>query len=240
MIDQDPNSSNNGLKTSLAHVTCRSVLLESEIKMVEKKKAEETPPKQEISNRSRILLCAFDEMYEHGFQGMRIENILKETKLGKGAIYHHFSSKQALGYAVVDEILVVTSKNQLSGLNTSDDPMALFCELLLNHANNCTKTDIVKGCPLNNLAQEMAGIDSGFQERLSLIFDQRHDFLTLALKRGKALGQIREDVQEWTVAAYILRSIQGCVGTAKCMQSPEMFTDLINVLCGYIEGLRIR
>jgi len=31
------------------------------------------------TNRDKILLSAFNEMYQHGYQGMRIEAVLKAT-----------------------------------------------------------------------------------------------------------------------------------------------------------------
>ena len=70
-------------------------------------KASGTPAKAKAteSARSRILRAAFEEIYRHGYQGTRVDAILAETGLTKGAFYHHFSSKQDLGYAVVDEFL---------------------------------------------------------------------------------------------------------------------------------------
>ncbi len=37
--------------------------------------------------RSRLIAAAFYEIYENGFQGMRVEEILKRTGLKKGALY---------------------------------------------------------------------------------------------------------------------------------------------------------
>lgn len=56
--------------------------------------------------RTRILEAAHEEIYQHGYQGMRIEAILQKTNLAKGALYHHFPNKLSLGYAVVEEILM--------------------------------------------------------------------------------------------------------------------------------------
>ena len=55
--------------------------------------------------RSRLVQAAFEEIYENGFQGMRIDEILTRTGLKKGALYHHFQSKADLAYAVIDEII---------------------------------------------------------------------------------------------------------------------------------------
>jgi TetR/AcrR family transcriptional repressor of nem operon len=56
--------------------------------------------------RTRILEAAREEIFQNGYQGMRIDAILQKTKLAKGALYHYFPNKLALGYAVVDEVLM--------------------------------------------------------------------------------------------------------------------------------------
>ena len=188
--------------------------------------------------REKILLSAFDEMYEHGYQGMRIENILATTGLAKGALYHHFESKKVLGYAVVDEVIFAAFKNHLSPLESADDPLECYCDMIERDSNFCSKQDILRGCPLNNLAQEMSGLDEGFQKRLSSVFTYWTSTLASAVKRGKMLGQVKHTVNENAVALFIVSSIQGCIGTSKCIQSDEIFKELMVILLDYVKSLR--
>ena len=53
--------------------------------------------------REKLLHSAFEEILQHGFQGMRVDEVLLKAELKKGAFYHHFRSKTELGYCVVDE-----------------------------------------------------------------------------------------------------------------------------------------
>ena len=55
--------------------------------------------------RERLLRAAFQEMHRSGFRGADMNAILAAARVTKGALYHHFDSKEALGYAVVDEVL---------------------------------------------------------------------------------------------------------------------------------------
>lgn len=189
--------------------------------------------------RERIIVAAFNEMHEHGYQGMRIENILKETHLAKGALYYYFPSKKKLGYAVVDEILFERLKQQLSLLDSADDPMQIMCELMNTCCDSISSEDISLGCPLNNLIQEMTSLDEGFQKRLLGIFTYWQESIARALEKGKQQGQIKPDVNSDIVAAFIISSMQGCKGTAKNMQSQDMLRNLLGTLCQYIDSLRI-
>ena len=55
--------------------------------------------------RARLLQAAFREVHRSGFQSAGIDTILAATNVTKGALYHHFDSKEALGYAIVEEIV---------------------------------------------------------------------------------------------------------------------------------------
>src|SRR5262249_24063527 len=57
------------------------------------------------TTRQLILRTAFEEFYRYGFQAGSLNRIIDQTGLTKGALFHHFASKQELGYAVVDEII---------------------------------------------------------------------------------------------------------------------------------------
>ena len=76
--------------------------------------------RQPDQTRRRILEAAFKAMYRNGFQGMRLDEVIAATELTKGALYHHFPNKRALGYAVVDEILYgQVDENWLSPLRST-------------------------------------------------------------------------------------------------------------------------
>ena len=55
--------------------------------------------------RELLLQAAFREVHRSGFQSAGIDTILAATDVTKGALYYHFESKEALGYAIVEEII---------------------------------------------------------------------------------------------------------------------------------------
>ena len=77
------------------------------------------------------------EMYRSGFRSASLDAILSDTGVTKGALYHHFPNKTALGYAVVDEIVghwIV--KKWIEGLGQADDPITA----VISHAMTLTWT----------------------------------------------------------------------------------------------------
>jgi TetR/AcrR family transcriptional regulator, transcriptional repressor for nem operon len=55
--------------------------------------------------RELLLQAAFEEMYRSGFRSADLDAIPPAAGVTKGALYCHFDNKEALGYAVVDEII---------------------------------------------------------------------------------------------------------------------------------------
>lgn len=194
-------------------------------------------PKAELT-RERILQAAFEEMHQHGYQGMRVDSILKKTQLAKGALYHHFPNKKSLGYAVVDEHLLTRSSEMAEKLSQAENPLEGICELLTHICEQSTPEDILLGCPVCNLSQEMSSLDDGFKSRLCTIYTTKMTALSSNLDRGKALGLVRDNIDSEAVSGFILSSYQGVIGAAKCLGDKDVLTKLIAVLCDYIRSLK--
>jgi AcrR family transcriptional regulator len=170
--------------------------------------------------RKRILEAAFMEMYRNGFQGMRLDEVLTATGLTKGALYHHFPNKQALGYAVVDEVILPTMQALwLVPLDNAADPLAGLVEVIEQLPDTKPPEMVEYGCPLNNLAQEMSPLDEGFRQRLDHVFQVWHQGIRDALEAARQRGQIRDDVDCDETATFIMAALEGCIGIAKSAQS---------------------
>ncbi len=170
--------------------------------------------------RAKILMAAFDEIYQCGFQAASLNNILKNTNITKGALYHHFKNKMELGYAVVDEVIGVTiNANWINVLEKTDDPIITIQQILHKFGQQMTEDDVRLGCPLNNLALEMSPIDEGFRERITEIYKKWQDAIEMACERGKQAGNIHKDADSKQLAILFVATLEGCLGLAKSTQS---------------------
>ena len=171
---------------------------------------------QKPNARQRLLEAAFHEIHKHGFQGMRVDTILEKTSLTKGAFYHHFASKQALGVAVVDEsIHGKITEIWLDTLNNSHDPVNAIQDALEKAAECYGMEMLMLGCPLNNLAQEMSPINEEFRLHINKIFHLWQEALVGVLKRGIKAGNIIDEIDPLSVATFILACVEGSIGLAK-------------------------
>lgn len=190
--------------------------------------------------RQRLLEAAFDEIYQHGYQGMRVDEVLKRTGLQKGAFYHHFNSKHALGCAVLDEVInSEMGERWVQALEHCEDPIPaieqLIDELIAAETN---ENEVILGCPLNNLAQEMSAQDEEFRQRIQGIFDQWIGLLAQAFLCGQSSGTIRKDIDPQAVSLYLIASFEGCIGLAKATQKMDTFITCRQQISHYLESLR--
>jgi len=192
------------------------------------------------NTRRKILEAAFDEFYRNGFQGSSLNRIVEEAGTTKGALFHHFEGKSDLGYAVVRELIYPRLKTRWSDpLAETTDPITEVKRLF----RLCSKDEnadgqLVNGCPLNNLAQEMSPLDEKFRQILEQIYVTWRQALESAFARGIKAGTVRKDVSPRKVAAFIVAAQTGIVGTAKNAQSEELMTQCSQAFCDYLESLR--
>jgi TetR/AcrR family transcriptional repressor of nem operon len=189
--------------------------------------------------RDKLLQAAFEEIYRRGFQAASLDTILAKAGVTKGALYHHFPDKAALGYAVVDEVVkgLLLERWGVTA-PTTGDPVTALQRILRRRAASVTNREVELGCPLNNLAQEMSPLDQRFRRGVNATFDIWTDAVAKDLASGKAQGTVRKDVDVRKIAAFVVASIEGSFGLAKGAQSASMLRSNLEVLSTFLESLR--
>lgn len=189
--------------------------------------------------RRQILDAAFQEIYRHGFQGMRLDDVIAATALTKGALYHHFPNKQALGYAVVDEIIRgFVREFWVEPLAASSTPLETMIEFLGSLDTVLGGQIVTLGCPMNNLAQEMSPLDEGFRTRLDAVYQEWKGGIRDALERAQRDGRIRAAIDCDHAATFVLAALSGCIGVAKNAQSREQLQICGAGLVDYLRSLQ--
>jgi AcrR family transcriptional regulator len=113
--------------------------------------------------RELLLQTAFREVHKSGFESTGVDTILAATGVTKGALYYHFDSKQALGYAIVEEVIAANLRDKwLRPFRSGDNPIDTLIGIV--QATSLRREVVRAGCPLNNLAQEMSQRDERFRK----------------------------------------------------------------------------
>jgi AcrR family transcriptional regulator len=198
------------------------------------------PAPRTQSIRQRLLDTAFSEVYRRSFQSASLNEIVAEAKTTKGALFHHFDGKQALGYAIVDELLApILNERWLAPLADTDDPITALQQSFRRHIADDTATgNWVYGCPMNNLAQEMSPLDRGFRTRFDAMYDRWRQTVASALARGQRARTVRSDVDVAGAATLVVVGQIGIWATGKHSRNAQRMIDAGEALCASLETLR--
>jgi len=187
--------------------------------------------------RGRLLRAAFQEMHRSGFRSADLDVILATAGVTKGALYYHFDNKEALGYAVVDEVVAsLTREKWVRPLQNAKNPIDTLIRIV---QSTSLKPEYLQfGCPLNNLSQEMSPLDAGFRKRTAKVFTDWHDAIAAALRGGQKRGVVRSDVNANDTATFLIAAYEGYVSLAKNSQEAGMLQSGKRRMSRHLESLR--
>ncbi len=189
--------------------------------------------------REHLLQAAFREVYRYGFQSAGIDTILAATNVTKGALYYHFESKEALGHAIIEEIVAkLTSDRWMLPLQRSKDNDPIDTLIGIVRAIPHRPRDVKGGCPLVNLAQEMSQLDERFRKRLERIFHTWQEGIAMALRRGQSEGTVRRDLIPEETASFLIAMVEGHEVLAKNAQDTKVWEVGIRNIVGWLRSLR--
>ena len=187
--------------------------------------------------RERLLQAAFQKIHRSGFQSTGIDTILAATNVTKGALYYHFASKEALGYAVVEEkIATLTRDRWLQPMQSEGEAIDILIGVVRGLPTR--PADVRQSCPLLNLAQEMSPLDEQFRKRLERIFLAWQEGIATLLRKGQSRGTVRRDLNPGETASFLVAMVEGHASLAKNAQDPKVWGVGIKNIVRWLESLR--
>jgi TetR/AcrR family transcriptional repressor of nem operon len=195
------------------------------------------PRRDPERTRELLLQAAFREVYRSGFQSASLDTILVAAGVTKGALYYHFDSKEALGYAIVEEVIAPNLRGKwLRPLRSGRDPIDTLIGIV--QGESVRPEDVRGGCPLNNLALEMSPLDEGFRKRLARVFHAWQEGVAAALREGQTRGRVRRDAEPAEAAGFLIAMVEGYVSLAKNAQDAKVMKAGIRNIVEWLRSLR--
>jgi AcrR family transcriptional regulator len=162
--------------------------------------------------RARILDAAYDLFQDQGYNASSVHEIAARAGVTGGAFHHHFSTKKALGLAVVVErVAPSVEETWMKPLGAAADARSAIRKIFDELARELDHQGLVRGCPVNNLTLELALADAEFRAELKRLFDRWREAI------AKALGGPKAEKR----AAMVVASFSGAMAIAKVEQRGE-------------------
>lgn len=189
-----------------------------------------------LSTKDKLLDSAYVEIYTYGFQGCSVDRILKNAKVPKGSMYHHYKSKKELALAVITERI---SPKILSFFSFKIDNTENEIESLKNKIIQISSIDYLLkyGCPLNKLVREMFSLDENFKIELEKTYYQIikniQNLLDTAIK-NKNLKQCNTK----TLSLFIYTTVIGNISIGEENITKETYLSSLQHLFDYLDSLK--
>ncbi|NJB83359.1 TetR/AcrR family transcriptional regulator [Wenyingzhuangia aestuarii] len=191
------------------------------------------------NTRQTILKKSFELIYQKGYQATSIDEIIATTQVTKGAFYYHFKTKDAMGIAIINEIVKpIMERTYITPLQTTLDPLAEIYTMTQSLLLENSFLKLEYGCPAGNLAQEMTPWNVEFSKALHQLITSWQTAIEESLLKALENGQIRKSVNAKQVAYFVISSYWGIRNFGKVYNSTHCYDDYLLELKSYLDTLK--
>ena len=194
------------------------------------------------TTRDALVVAARRLMEVRGYQNTSLDDVLRESGVGKGNFYHHFRSKEDLGYAILDQIIssflertLEPCFSDLEGHRLNQIRCFLARVLEYQRERRC-----VGGCAMGNLASELSDVHEGFRARLASVFTAWQERLTLALREAQTRGEVVSGCQPEGVAHFLVAALEGSILLSKVTKNIGVMEQCVLEIERYLALYEVR
>lgn len=187
--------------------------------------------------RARLLQAATALIREKGYSATSVDDVCARAGVTKGAFFHHFASKEALGIAAVQMWTEVTGRLFAEAeYHRWSDPVDRVLAYLQLRRNLARGSAAEYSCLAGTSVQEMHAASPAIRQaaRESIESGAAH------VERHLAEALARQPVPGVTAAGlalFVQAVVQGGIVVAKAMDDPRVLVAALDHAERYIRGL---
>jgi TetR/AcrR family transcriptional repressor of nem operon len=190
--------------------------------------------------KEQIVDAASRLVHVRGFNNTSVDEILRESGVGKGNFYYYFRSKDELGFAILERGLERISTELIEKhFNPEKDPWQQILDFLDSLVERARQRACTGGCLLGNLAVEMSDIHEEFRRRLNRAFERLRSRLEVTLTQAKAQGTLRSEADIPRLAHFIVAGFEGAFMMGKLHKDADVMAGVVEELKGHLAQYRV-
>ena len=205
--------------------------------------AETTPkPRDGKTTREAIVAAATRLMHVRGYRNTSLDDVLRESGVGKGNFYYHFRSKEDLGYAILDRIISAFLERALDPCFSDPDvpPLAQIGCFLDRVLEAQRRSNCVGGCVMGNLACELSDVHEGFRARLATLFATWQARLAEALGEARRRDEVSAACEPAAAARFVVAALEGGILLTKVSKDIGVMEQCVTELKRYLAAYEVR
>jgi len=175
-----------------------------------------------------------------GLLSTSIHDILEAADTSKGGFYNHFSSKEDLFFAVLDEARRIWREKNLAGLDAVESPSHKITTLLNNYKDRYLKDaeNFPGGCVFITLSAELNNQRPHLSKEIEKGFIGLKGLIKRLLEQGKESGELGKGVNTDAVTEILFNGMLGASLSYGVNKSKDSLDKSIKSLIEYFEQLQ--
>ena len=175
-----------------------------------------------------------------GLLSTSIKDILEAADTSKGGFYNHFSSKEDLFFAVLDEARRIWREKNLAGLDAVESPTRKITTLLNNYKDRYLKDaeNFPGGCVFIALSTELNNQRPHLSKEIEKGFIGLKGLIKRLLEQGKESGELGKGVNTDAVTEILFNGMLGASLSYGVNKSKDSLDKSIESLIEYFEQLQ--
>lgn len=187
--------------------------------------------------RERILRSAFQLFHEQGYHATSVATILREADVNAGSMYHFFPSKEAVLIGVLEFALVLCHPAVMAPVEAAtSDPIERVFVLLENYRKGMCIHGCRMGCPIGNLALEVADDNAEARRLIHANFENWARFVKGWL--DAAGDRLPADCDRMNLARFVLTIMEGGLMQARAAGNLDAFDQSVAQLRDHFNTLQ--
>lgn len=186
--------------------------------------------------REHLLATAASLFHRQGFAATGMAQILEQSAAGSGSLYHFFKNKEDLLQGVLDRYAERFESEIAAPAREHEDPIDRLFAILSFYSRMLEQTDCKLGCPVGNLAGELADSHDSVREGLARLFELWRSEIKDCLDAARDRFPSETDTE--AIAMLVLSVMEGGVMQARVERSLRPFENSVAMLRDYIDRLQ--
>jgi AcrR family transcriptional regulator len=169
--------------------------------------------------RARVLDAAAEAFQSHGYHSTSTHDIMRAAGVTGGALHHHFPTKKALAVAVIRErVAQAVEQTWIEPIRSASTAAQGILSVLEQIADGLEHRNVVRGCPLGNLAIELSLAAPDFRDAIQDVFAHWRRTIAQKLRADRAMG-ILPELDPDAFATFVVASYSGAIALSKAEQA---------------------
>jgi TetR/AcrR family transcriptional regulator, transcriptional repressor for nem operon len=192
--------------------------------------------KNDSTTRERLIEVARDLFWRQGYASTGIAEILSAAGAGSGSLYYFFPTKEDLLLAVLEWYKANLWKAVVDPVfERVSDPIERIFGILDGYRQGLVQTRFIQGCPVGNLALELANSHPGARQMIAENFTGWREAIEQCVRA--AVGRLPAGADPAQIALFVLTTMEGAVMLARAYHDIEPYDNAVTCLRDYFDRL---